>query len=114
MFVCIAVISPRRMVVLILLAVLVIGGTVFAAATIARRSDDRGAQVQSDSQLMLTAMINQETGARGYFQTRDPVFLEPYDDGLRSRPGCGRRRWPLARRSAATARAPLPDAAARP
>jgi CHASE3 domain sensor protein len=35
--------------------------------------------MQSDSQLMLTAMINLETGARGYFQTRDPVFLQPYN-----------------------------------
>jgi diguanylate cyclase (GGDEF)-like protein len=76
-----ALISARRMAVLMLIAVLLIGGTVFAASTIARRSDVRAAQVQSASQLMLTAMINQETGARGYFQTRDPVFLQPYNQG---------------------------------
>jgi diguanylate cyclase (GGDEF)-like protein len=81
MFVCMALISPRRLVGLILTAIALIGGTVFAAATIARHSDDRAAQVQSASQLMLTAMINQETGARGYFQTRDPVFLQPYSHG---------------------------------
>src|ERR1700729_2340777 len=81
MCVCMALISLRRMVVLIVTAVLLIGGTVFAAATFARRGDVRAARVQSDSQLMLTAMINQETGARGYFQTRDPVFLQPYNHG---------------------------------
>jgi diguanylate cyclase (GGDEF)-like protein len=75
------VISLRRVVALILTTVLMIGGTVFAAATIARNSAVHAAQQQNASELMLTAMIDQETGARGYFQTRDMVFLPPYNQG---------------------------------
>jgi diguanylate cyclase (GGDEF)-like protein len=66
---------------LILTAVLLIGGTVFGAATVARNSAIEAARQQSASQLMLTAMLNQETGARGYFQTFDAVFLQPYYAG---------------------------------
>jgi diguanylate cyclase (GGDEF)-like protein len=69
------------MIALILTAVLVIGGTVFAAATSARSSAVDAADQQSASQMMLTAMLNQETGARGYFETYDPVFLQPYRVG---------------------------------
>jgi diguanylate cyclase (GGDEF)-like protein len=69
------------MIVLILATMLVVGGAVFAAATIARSSAIDAARQQTASELMLTAMLNQETGARGYFQTFDPVFLEPYRAG---------------------------------
>jgi diguanylate cyclase (GGDEF)-like protein len=74
-------IAVRRMIGLILTAVLLIGGAVFGAATIARNSAIEAARQQRASQLMLTAMLNQETGARGYFQTFDPVFLQPYYAG---------------------------------
>jgi CHASE3 domain sensor protein len=60
---------------------LVIGGTVFAAASIARSSAEAAARQQRASQLMLTGMLNQETGARGYFETFNPVFLQPYRAG---------------------------------
>jgi diguanylate cyclase (GGDEF)-like protein len=76
-----ALISPRRIVALVLMSVLLIGGTVFAAATVERKSDLHAAAQQRASQLMLMAMINQETGARGYFETRDTVFLQPYNAG---------------------------------
>jgi diguanylate cyclase (GGDEF)-like protein len=79
-----ALISPRRMAALIMMTLLLIGGTVFGAATIARHSDEHAAQQQSASEHMLTAMINQETGARGYFETRDSVFLQPYAQGTSS------------------------------
>jgi diguanylate cyclase (GGDEF)-like protein len=69
------------MAVVIVVAVLVIGGTVFAAATLARHNAVASADQQSESDLMLTAMLNQETGARGYFQTFDPAFLAPYHAG---------------------------------
>jgi diguanylate cyclase (GGDEF)-like protein len=69
------------MIALIVMTVLLIGGTVFAAATIARSSAVDAARQQSASELMLAAMLNQETGARGYFQTRDPEFLRPYLEG---------------------------------
>ena len=81
MLVVMAVISLRRIVALVVMSVVLIGGTVVAAATLERDSDVHAAAQQSASQLMLTAMINQETGARGYFQTHDTVFLEPYKEG---------------------------------
>jgi diguanylate cyclase (GGDEF)-like protein len=74
-------ITVRRMIALTLTAMLLIGGAVFGAATIARDSGIDAARQQSASQRMLTAMLNQETGARGYFQTFDPVFLQPYYAG---------------------------------
>jgi diguanylate cyclase (GGDEF)-like protein len=74
-------ISVRRMIALILLMVLLIGGTVFAAATAARESAVAADQQEGASERMLTAMLNQETGTRGYFQTFDPVFLAPYHAG---------------------------------
>jgi diguanylate cyclase (GGDEF)-like protein len=65
----------------VVIAVLLIGGTVFAAASFARSSAIRAARQESGSEAMLTAMLNQETGARGYFETNDPVFLRPYRAG---------------------------------
>jgi diguanylate cyclase (GGDEF)-like protein len=65
----------------VVVAVLLIGATVFAAATIARDSAIRAGRQQSASESMLTAMLNQETGARGYFETGDPLFLAPYRAG---------------------------------
>jgi diguanylate cyclase (GGDEF)-like protein len=69
---------------LILVAVLLIGATVFVGATIARDSAVHAADQQNASEQMLTAMLNQETGARGYFQTRARVFLQPYASGVAS------------------------------
>jgi diguanylate cyclase (GGDEF)-like protein len=77
----VALVSLRRIVAFSLTAVLMIGGTVFAGATLERNSVVHAAQRQSASQLLLTAMINQETAARGYFQTRDAVFLQPFVQG---------------------------------
>jgi diguanylate cyclase (GGDEF)-like protein len=74
-------ITVGRMIALILTTMLLVGGAVFGAATIARNSGVDAARQQSASELMLTAMLNQETGARGYFQTFDPVFLQPYHAG---------------------------------
>ncbi len=74
-------ISLQRMTAVMVMTVLLIGGTVFAAATLARSSAVRAARQQSESELMLTAMLNQETGARGYFETHLPTFLQPYRAG---------------------------------
>jgi diguanylate cyclase (GGDEF)-like protein len=73
--------SVQRMAAVVVIAVLLIGATVFAAATIARNSAMRAARQQTASESMLTAMLNQETGARGYFETHDPFFLQPYRAG---------------------------------
>jgi diguanylate cyclase (GGDEF)-like protein len=74
-------ISQGRLTLLILTTVLTIVSIVFVAASFARASADHSARQQTASQLMLTAMINQETGARGYFETNDRVFLSPYVAG---------------------------------
>jgi PAS domain S-box-containing protein len=37
--------------------------------------------IESDSDTLLSAMIDQETGLRGYITTADPVFLEPFYQG---------------------------------
>ena len=74
-------ISVRRMIAAVVITVVLIGGTVFTAATLARNNAVRATRQQSESELMLTAMLNQETGARGYFETRDPIFLQPYRAG---------------------------------
>ncbi len=79
-------ISFRRAVALVLLTVLVIGGAVFSAATLASNSAERIAQQRNASEQMLTAMLNQETGARGYFETRARAFLQPFNLGARSFP----------------------------
>lgn len=81
-----AAISFRRIVALVLLTVLVIGGAVFSAATIASNNAEHAARQKNASELMLTAMLNQETGARGYFEIRARSFLEPFDLGAASFP----------------------------
>jgi diguanylate cyclase (GGDEF)-like protein len=81
-----AAISFRRIAALVLLTVLVIGGAVFSAATLASRSSEHAARQRDASELMLTAMLNQETGARGYFETRARSFLRPFDQGALSFP----------------------------
>ena len=69
------------MLALVLMTVVLIGGTVFAAARIARDSAVNAARQQTASELMVTAMLDQETGARGYFETHDEIFLQPYTLG---------------------------------
>ncbi len=74
-------ISIGRMMVVIVVTTALISGSVFAAATIASNRAVDAAQQQGASESMLTAMLNQETGARGYFQTFDTAFLAPYHAG---------------------------------
>jgi len=73
--------SVRRLTALVLMTVSLIGATVFGAATLARNSAVDAAGQQTASELMLTAMLNQETGSRGYFETHDAIFLQPYTLG---------------------------------
>lgn len=81
-----AVLSLRRIVALVVTTVLLIGGAVFAAATLARSSAEHAAEQKNASEQMLTAMLNQETGARGYFETRARAFLQPLTQGASSFP----------------------------
>jgi diguanylate cyclase (GGDEF)-like protein len=91
-----AVVSLRRLVALVLVAVLLIGGTVFSAAVLARNSAEHAAAQTNTSDLMLTAMLNQETGARGYFETRARTFLQPFAEGSAAFPAALSRSRSLA------------------
>ena len=43
--------------------------------------DEQKAALQEDQNNILLAMVNQETGLRGYIATDNPVFLEPFTTG---------------------------------
>lgn len=66
---------------LIGLQVLVVSGAMFLAATVQRDATTHAARQEQASQRLLTAMLDQETGARGFFVTRDRRFLEPWRKG---------------------------------
>jgi CHASE3 domain sensor protein len=65
----------------ILLPALLIGLAVYVTAATERDTASDGANAEAQSQQLLTAMLDQETGARGFFLTRDPVFLAPWYSG---------------------------------
>src|SRR3712207_2106919 len=70
-----------RLRILLAVSVLVIGCSVWLVA-----GQQRGAVISMQGQLrasgdLLTAMLDQETGLRGYVQTGERSFLEPYDAG---------------------------------
>jgi diguanylate cyclase (GGDEF)-like protein len=71
-------ISARRVAVPIAISVVLLACAVFAAGRIERDSAIHAGQQQEASQLMLTSRLDQETGARGYFETRRAVFLQPW------------------------------------
>ncbi len=73
--------STRQMAAVIAVPVVLIACAVFATATIESQGALHAAERQSAGQRLLTAMLDQETGARGYFQTRDERFLAPYRAG---------------------------------
>jgi diguanylate cyclase (GGDEF)-like protein len=68
---------------LCLVAVAIVGGAVWVPAANQRSVSDEVAAQSASVQLMLTAMLDQETGVRGYAMTANPVFLQPYDAGQR-------------------------------
>jgi diguanylate cyclase (GGDEF)-like protein len=74
-------ISSRRIGIAIAIPVVVIAGAVLATANLQRATALRGAREQAATQGMLTAMLDQETGARGFFQTRARTFLQPWYRG---------------------------------
>ncbi len=71
-------------VLLIALPALLIGLAVFTSASVERDTALDAATAQAQSQQLLTAMLDQETGARGFFLTRDSVFLAPWYSGMRA------------------------------
>ncbi len=73
--------SVRRVSALAAISVALIACAVFAAGRINRTSIIHADQQEQAGQSMLTAMLDQESGARGYFVTRRPQFLEPWSEG---------------------------------
>jgi CHASE3 domain sensor protein len=61
--------------------VLLLSGAVFATANLERNTALRSARERVASQRLLTAMLDQETGARGFFQANERSFLEPWFQG---------------------------------
>ncbi len=63
------------------LAVAMIGAAVFAGARIERDSAIHAGQQAEASQQLLTAMLEEETGAGGYYETHRTSFLGPWFAG---------------------------------
>ena len=85
-----------RLRLLLAAAVLVIAGSVWLVSEAQRNAADRAYSESAAGQRMLVAMLNQETGFRGYALTRREEFLEPFRErrtGLRDRAAARRARW---------------------
>lgn len=64
------------------MATLAIGASVWSAAEVQRQTATRAFAEAAAAEAMLIAMLDQETGLRGYLQTGDERFLEPYRKGV--------------------------------
>jgi diguanylate cyclase (GGDEF)-like protein len=73
--------SFRHLALMLILPVVLIAGAVLATAEVQRDTALAAASRQVASQQLLTAVLDQETSARGFFQTRKPVFLVPWQQG---------------------------------
>ena len=76
----------RRAVLSIVLGFLLLGGACGVAGFLAWESDRATQELRASWQLhraaqdLLNALLNAETGQRGFLLTRDPTYLRPYDD----------------------------------
>lgn len=66
---------------LIALGAILIGVAVYGAAQIEQNAALHAATAEQQSQRLLTAMLDQETGARGFFMTGNRQFLAPWYAG---------------------------------
>jgi diguanylate cyclase (GGDEF)-like protein len=73
--------SLRRGAALMAVPVILIACAVFATATIERQSALHAGRQQEAAQDLLTGMLDQETGVRGFFQTGERAFLTPWYHG---------------------------------
>jgi diguanylate cyclase (GGDEF)-like protein len=73
--------SATRGISYLLIAVTVVTGVLLGAFTVQRREALSAGASTDSAVLALTAMLDQETGVRGYLYTGDAVFLEPYLSG---------------------------------
>jgi diguanylate cyclase (GGDEF)-like protein len=70
--------SVRRVALLATIAVMLIACAAYGAGRLERDSAVKAAQRMQQSQDLLTAMLDEETGARGYFETGRRAFLAPW------------------------------------
>jgi diguanylate cyclase (GGDEF)-like protein len=73
--------SARRIAMLIAIPVVLLACAVYATATIERNSALHSGSQEEQAQRLLTGMLDQETGSRGYFETGERRFLEPWYSG---------------------------------
>jgi diguanylate cyclase (GGDEF)-like protein len=73
--------SARSIAVLIAIPVVLLACAVFATATIERNSALHSGSQEEQAQRLLTGMLDQETGSRGYFETGELRFLHPWYKG---------------------------------
>jgi diguanylate cyclase (GGDEF)-like protein len=66
---------------LLFLVSLAVAGAVFATAQLQRSAAMRASAQQDIARLLLTDMLDQETGLRGYILSREESFAGPYEDG---------------------------------
>ena len=76
--------SAARGVSYLLIAVTVMTGVLLGAFTLQRSEALRAGASSDTAVLALTAMLDQETGVRGFLYSGDPVFLQPYLSGQAS------------------------------
>lgn len=62
-------------------AILLIAAAVWGVGRIQASADDSATRAIDAGQQMLIAMLDQETGLRGYINTHDQAFLDPYRRG---------------------------------
>src|SRR5947207_1301143 len=66
---------------LLLAAILVIAGTVWTTGQVQADADSNSTHALNAGEQMLNAMLDQETGLRGFIITRRQEFLQPYRSG---------------------------------
>src|SRR5260221_5625050 len=69
---------------LIAVTVIAMAATVWLTSRIQATADSDSAATLGAGKQMLVAMLDQETGLRGYINTRLPEFLAPYRGGRQS------------------------------
>src|SRR3954464_14806783 len=67
--------------VVLVVAILAIAAAVWGVGRIQSSADDSSTHALSSGEEMLISMLDQETGLRGYINTHDRRFLQPYLNG---------------------------------
>jgi methyl-accepting chemotaxis protein len=70
-----------RLRLLLVVAVLTIAGAVWGVSQTQRNAADRAFAQSRAAQQMLTAMLDQQTGLRGFALSREEEYLEPFVRG---------------------------------